>query len=1127
MNQTSDKAMMPAAARTFAGGQARSAASGEAGGGRPGFKNPIRLLLGLGLFLLPSLAVADATNSAWITHVWQSDDGLPNNDVTGLAQTPDGYLWVATPTAHLARFDGVKFETFSDRDIVAGHEGRITRLLCSRDGSLWFAMDHGPVGCLKNGTVRVFTNDVPDEQASTITEDSQGGIWVTYRGTLGYRIAGGQGSLFPTNAMLSHRGFGTLATDGKGQLWCGNTDGIGVLSDGRFLAKAAAPEMGTCVASARDGKIWVCSHSQLAKLDGDKLQILGAYQPEMADSIPTTLLEDRQGGLWIGTSDSGLFHYNGSSFEKVATSHPQILCLLQDTEDNIWVGTGGGGLDRIQSRAIRLEGTEAGLPFAALESLCEDTNGTIWAATQNYLLAVRTNGSWHAVSGNDWPGGSANCLAVDRAGSVWIATGKNQLYQMSGGHYTVFGADNGFTANHIHSLLACRSGDLWIGSSLSNSLQRLRAGHFTSFPVPPRAGFIRAMCEDASGNVWAATSKRTLLKIQGDTESDLSTNLSGSAMSTRVLTATPDGSLWLGYAGYGIGRYKDGVYTRATTREGLFDDNISEIAPDGQGWLWVGCDRGVFKVRIQDFDDLQAGRSSRVRSVQYGASVGLSSLQANFGFTPGSLTSRDGRVWLPMLSGVVVADPAKLGDEAKPPPVFLTRVTLDERPVAVYGGVLPPRAAIELFDGVPPAGPAPAPADSQALKSAMRIPPSHSHLDFEFSALSFRNPENIQFRYQLEGYENIWHDPGAQRHVSYVRLPAGNYRFRVRACNGDGVWNENGAAFAFIVTPFFWQTWWFRIAGVGLFTAVVLVIGRVISLRRMRRQLEEVERQGALESSRMAGKAEIATSVLHNVGNVLNSVNVSGDLISDKLRGSKVSSLEKLASLLGQHAGDLPGFIANHPQGRELPGFISGLAAQLLRERDQVLREVESLRANIGHIEQIIAVQQDYARVVGQKEPIAVTRLLDDALRVNAEAIERHHIRVVREYGTLPPIQTEKHKVFQILVNLISNAKYAMSGRPDAQMTLRAELNGSGCVKISVADNGVGISSTHLERIFQHGFTTRKDGHGFGLHSSANAARELGGSLKAYSEGPGRGAVFVLELPCAPREKNGATVAEG
>jgi signal transduction histidine kinase len=290
----------------------------------------------------------------------------------------------------------------------------------------------------------------------------------------------------------------------------------------------------------------------------------------------------------------------------------------------------------------------------------------------------------------------------------------------------------------------------------------------------------------------------------------------------------------------------------------------------------------------------------------------------------------------------------------------------------------------------------------------------------------------------------------------------------------------------------------------------------ITAFKEAEAQVEELHKQ-LLQASRQAGMAEVATSVLHNVGNVLNSVNVSATLLLDNAKASHVTYLGKAIALLNEHAADLGAYLANDPKGRHLPGFLSQISEELTQERQCIITELESLRENIEHIKEIVAMQQNYANVSGVVETVKVADLVEDALRMNAGVLARHDVALTRDYAGAPAIRVEKHKVLQVLVNLIRNARHACdeSGRKDKQITIKIRQRDQ-WVCVAVIDNGVGIPPENRTRIFNHGFTTRKDGHGFGLHSGALAATELGGTLTALSDGIGKGATFTLELPLQP-----------
>ena len=290
--------------------------------------------------------------------------------------------------------------------------------------------------------------------------------------------------------------------------------------------------------------------------------------------------------------------------------------------------------------------------------------------------------------------------------------------------------------------------------------------------------------------------------------------------------------------------------------------------------------------------------------------------------------------------------------------------------------------------------------------------------------------------------------------------------------------------------------------------------GRDVTDRKRTEAMLAALNDRLIVSSRQAGMAEVATGVLHNVGNVLNSVNVSTTLVVDRLEKSRLPSLHRLTALLRERNGDLGAYLTSDPQGRQVPEFLAKLSENLADERKSVLGELELLRKYIDHIKDIVAMQQSYASVADVREFVVIGDLVDDSIRICDGTLSRSGIRLVREFASVPPITVEKHKVLQILVNVIRNAKIACeeSDGADKRVIVRVDLNGER-MRISISDNGVGIPPENLTRIFGHGFTTRKGGHGFGLHSSALAAQEMGGALTAQSDGPGLGATFILDLP--------------
>jgi PAS domain S-box-containing protein len=302
----------------------------------------------------------------------------------------------------------------------------------------------------------------------------------------------------------------------------------------------------------------------------------------------------------------------------------------------------------------------------------------------------------------------------------------------------------------------------------------------------------------------------------------------------------------------------------------------------------------------------------------------------------------------------------------------------------------------------------------------------------------------------------------------------------------------------------------------GQTLGAVAVIQDTTERKRREMELERVHGE-LVAASREAGMAEVATNVLHNVGNILNSVNISASVVTERIKRSRAPGVSRLAALLSEHPAGAGKFLSEDPRGRHVPDYLAALGAQLMSDQREALEELALLRDNLEHIKDTVMMQQSYAKLCGVAETVEVAALVEDSLRLNAGAFERHGVRLKREFGNVPAITVDKHKVLQILVNLVRNAKYACdeSGRAHKLITLRIESSPRG-VCISVIDNGVGIAPENMQHLFRHGFTTRESGHGFGLHSGALAAQELGGSLHAESAGAGSGAAFILELPIEP-----------
>jgi len=809
-------------------------------------------------------AAAATTNSVWFSRPWQTDDGLPNNNVLAIAQTTNGFLWLGTPSG-LVSFDGAQFQKFNlTNTAFAGNRG-VTLMVGSRSGGLWLAMNRGAVAYLDGPRTKVFTvkDGLVDGQVRSLVEAGDGTLWILFNGGGSRMIKNGKVTALPGMDNLPAGQLTTLACDVNGDIWWVKSGELGIYQNGKFQHLAHIGNWSAGLAAAKDGGVWVCSNAHLFHCDAaGRMDDRGSFDSSRTSGNSTALLEDLEGGVWIGTAFGGLIRYDGSAFENISTSRPEIQSLLEDREGNIWVGTLGGGLNRIRRRVVQLQGIEAGLPFESLRSLCEDSKGTVWAVTENGLLARHDQSGWQTISTDaKWAPNFLTCVAADPAGGLWIGGRGRRLLHWDESHGVVLAQSNGLIGT-IFSMQPCTNGDVWLGEiGTVNGLQCLRNGNLITQKIPGDVRTIRAAAQDANGNIWFGSARGNLLRAKDDEAVIEPLPESDEALSIRCITATPDGSLWIGYDGVGVGWMKDGHYYRVSAAQGLFDDYISQIISDDNGWLWFGSDHGIFKAREKDLEAVAEGKIARLQTIHYGRDEGAENLQANFGYSPGGLRSRDGRLWIPTRSGLAVINPKLQQKNSGPLPVLLQKVIVDDQTIARYEKIAElagdsNAAALQHFGG------------------RLQLPPDYRRLEIDFTALSFVGLENIRFRYRLSGFDQDWQETVIPRDAIYSRLPAGDYTFEVRACNSEGIWNEAGTILAFTVLPYFWQTWWFRILSGFLLLATVIAAVRHFENKRTQHQLARLEHERAIEQER----ARIAKDIHDDLGANLTEITLLSEL---------------------------------------------------------------------------------------------------------------------------------------------------------------------------------------------------------------------------------------------------------
>jgi ligand-binding sensor domain-containing protein/signal transduction histidine kinase len=823
------------------------------------FKCQSTACLGLAVFL--SMAIPAFSEAPCFVRTWQSDEGLPDNTVMGIDQTPDGFLWVATKTG-LVRFDGLQFREFPTQ--IPGVVNEAIFALCAdREGRLWVAKEQGVIICCEQGLATVVLAPDPSRPKRRIrmfVEDGEGAVWASLPDEGVLRIKEGKTRLYTTADGLPPGETVLVTVDQKGQLWFTRSGWVGVFKNDRFVTMRE--DRLKYISAASDKGVWLSTGDQIARCsEAGELSEVVELKPEIVKAGVTEILGDRSGRLWVGTRLAGLYCTDGTQTVKVETSQQTILCMKEDREGNIWVGTRGGGLQQVKPRVAELLTTSQGSPFEGIQSLCKDTKGQLWTVTWHKGSVMRNvNNAWEPLSANEgWTAADARCITADPSGGVWIGTISDGLFLWKDGVcINHLSATNGLAGHRVTAVRATPSGALWIGGRNNKTgdpfLQCWEAGSYRTLKLPPNSGDVTAMEGDAAGDCWIATSRGFLFKARGDVWTEQTGRLLPEPCPIRTLLATPDNSLWIGFSGMGLGRLKEGKFNHYRVAQGIHDDYISQMLSDASGRLWLAGNRGISSLRIKDLAELAAGNIKQVQAVTYKQKEGLPGLQASYDAWPSAFSDTEGRLYFAMQSGVVALYPDVIKADPVPPTVVIDHVEASGQTVAL-------KAAGEVPAQIKP-------------------PLGERQIEFFFTAPSFTLPESIRFKYRLLGLDKEWVEAGPRRSVLYSQLAPGVYQFQVKACNREGVWSTQGASLALMIAPFWWETVWFHIGGPLVLFSLAGCLVVVWLRRRHRHQLERLELQQATEKERM----RIAQDLHDDLGSNLAEIAMISELAQNELK---------------------------------------------------------------------------------------------------------------------------------------------------------------------------------------------------------------------------------------------------
>jgi signal transduction histidine kinase/ligand-binding sensor domain-containing protein len=985
---------------------------------------------------------------------WTTEQGLPQNQVNAITQTRDGYLWLATSDG-LARFDGVRFTVFKRSNTPGFENNRLASLYEDRQGRLWIGSEEGALICYEAGRFTSYSerDGLPTDRLVLIEEDEAGRLWLTGQRRNLVELRDGRFIVHRPADYLP----GVLAPRHlEDRCWWSQDDrGVHIFTRGRRLSLTKQDGLPSLqinsVRTDQHGTLWIGTQAGLVRVKDGRLSVIPLQKFLPGEDIGGLCYEDRQSNIWYPKSFY-LRQGRADSFVSFAEQvRDTILQFYEDREGSIWIGA-SEGLYRARPLPVRTLTEAPGVPFHLTDliySVLEDRNGNVWLGKWGGGLSRYCDGQFtHYVGGAAWRaswsgrkaypdawannivyteglfGSRVTALYEDRTGVIWVGTESNEesgVSRLADGKFTRYSAQHGLA--QTWAMLQDRAGDFWFATT--TGLTRQHNGSFTIYTTQDGlpANECHALLEDREGRLWIGTHGGLALLEQGRfrawTERD---GLAGKQV--RSLYEDEQGALWIGTYDGGLTRFKDGRLTPYTSKQGLFNDGISHILDDGRGNFWLSCNRGIFRVSQQQLNDYAAGQRAPLTSVVYDAQDGMLKAECNGGRQPGGWKLRNGQLWFPTMEGVAIIDPATLRLNSLPPPIVIEDCRLNQKR-----------------------------ADCGA---ELRIEPGQDHLEIQYTANSFIKPEQVKFRYRLAGLETEWVEAGNRRVAYYPHLPPGDYLFIVRAANSDGVWNERGQSLRIIVSPSFWQTWWFT----GL--CLLLVTGSAVLIYRQRhqRRIRQLQREKSAQQNFTHQLLESQEQERQRIANNLHD-SLSQDLLL--IRNWALQGADLLAA---------------QTPGRQQLDEIAERSAHAIAEAKEIIYNLRPLQLEQVGLAGAIRIM---FRKLSSSSGVAFTADLiecEDALSPEAKI---NLYRIVQEGAN----------------NVIKHADATQ-----ARLTLKlAERQ----LALVLQDNGRG---------FEVAAVTANGARGLGLASLAQRAQMLGGQLAIESQpGAGTTVTLIINLP--------------
>lgn len=740
--------------------------------------------------------------------VWLTRDGLPQNSVKAIVQTRDGYLWLGT-WGGLARFDGVRFTIFNRSNTPGLGDSRITALSEGPDGTLWIGTAAGGLIRLKDGVFETFRSegDTSYEERSrwqirSIAHSRDGALWIGTSGGGFRRFRDGRfGRL-----LLDRHVVRAILEDRSGRLWVATSDGVLELSwlgpdTFRVERQLLSGRVVNGIHQDRADTIWIAARGGLTRVRGQRVTTFGPEVGFPSDAA-LSIREDRDGNLWIGTHGNGLVRMRGESFDVLTVrdglSNGFVAALHEDREGSLWIGS-NDGLNRLRDARFTAMTVREGLSADAVNSVVAGHDGAVWIGTEGGGLNRLHRGIITSYSArNGLASNYIGALFEAGDGSLWI-TSDSAVTRLKDGKLRVYTTADGVPKGFVSAIAEDRDGHIVIGGE--GPIRELRNDRFVMYGQQPnRMEYCYSITRDRRGDLWFATTGGL---IQATTNGYRVYTTRGGLPDEGVHSVYEDtaGTVWVATVS-GLARVKDGAVT-SFSKAGTLGEIVFQILEDDSGNLWLNGRQGILRARIRDLEDYAAKKRQDVPIAVYGLADGLKSTEYGGAYIQRpACRTRDGRLWFATTRGVAAIDPS------------VERVN-----------VLPPSVVIEAFVG-----------DKRIeARGPVQVAPGTATFEVHYTALSLLAPSRVRFAYQLEGLDHGWIDAGTRRVALYSRVPPGTYRFRLRAANNDGIWNNAGAALEIRVLPYFYQTHWFRAS------LVVLIVLAAFGLHRLRMRRMEAQ----------------------------------------------------------------------------------------------------------------------------------------------------------------------------------------------------------------------------------------------------------------------------------------------